>query len=215
MRLRVLVACEYSGRVRDAFRKRGCDAISCDLLPSESPRGPHMIRSVLPVLKRPWDLVIAFPPCTHLASSNGSKLADKERDGRTEKAAEFFLACMNANASMVAIENPVGVMAWRYRPPDQIVDPWMFGDPFKKRTCLWLRGLPLLRATHEYTSYKVEPSPWCSGSGVRVNGVRTYESPREVARKAKDRSITFQGLANAMADQWSIVGPHRNSLISF
>jgi hypothetical protein len=200
--MRVLVACEYSGRVRDAFRRKGHDAISCDLLPSESSKGPHRQGSVLPMLTQRWDLVIAFPPCTDLASSNGTKLALKERDGRTDAAAEFFYACYNANAARVAVENPVGVMSWRLRPPDQIVNPWEFGDPFKKRTCLWLRGLPTLKATHLYGDYSPAPSPWCSGSGVTVNKVRNFKSERPVARKAKDRSITFQGLANAMADQW-------------
>lgn len=200
--MRVLVACEYSGRVRDAFRRLGHDAISCDLLPSESSRGPHIQRSVLPVLREEWDLVIAFPPCTDLASSNSISLAAKERDGRTERAAEFFMACVNANSPRTAVENPVGVMSWRYRSPDQIVHPWHFGDPFVKKTCFWLQGLPLLKHTHTRDDYELAPSPWCSGSGVRVNGVRTFDSPRAVARKPKDRSLTFLGLANAMANQW-------------
>lgn len=204
--MRVLVACEYSGRVRDAFRRKGHDAISCDLLPSESPRGPHRHGSVLPMLTQQWDLVIAFPPCTDLASSNSGGLAEKERDGRTDRADAFFMACYNANSPRVAVENPVGVMSWRFRKPDQMVDPWQFGDPYKKRTCLWLRGLPLLLPTHTLRSYSVLPTPWCSGSGVMVNGVRSYKvadhSGRKVARLAKDRSITFQGLADAMADQW-------------
>lgn len=193
----VLIACEYSGRVRDAFTARGHSAVSCDLLPSDTP-GPHVQGDALILVKQKWDLVIAFPPCTDLAASNAHNLKIKAADGRTDRAEQFFMACYNANAPKVCVENPAGVMSTRFRKPDQYVDPWWFGDPWNKRTGLWLRGLPKLVPTHEKPD---NVRAWHHGSGKQVNGVRTFDGSG-CASTAHARSITFQGLANAMAAQW-------------
>lgn len=199
--MRVLVACEYSGRVRDAFIARGHDAISCDLLLTERP-GPHLQEDVRVVLQDSWDLVIAFPPCTDLAASNAHNLKIKEADGRMASASRFFLDCYHANAPRVAVENPVGVMSRLFRKPDQIIDPWMFGDPWKKKTCLWLRGLPKLEPTHKIDSYDQPVMPWHSGSGIYVgDGTRVFKGVGG-ARSAKLRAQTFEGVANAMAVAW-------------
>lgn len=194
--MRVLVACEYSGRVRDAFRSQGHDAISCDLLPSLIP-GPHVEGDVLPLLTQPWDMVIAFPPCTHLAVSGAKHFAAKQADGRQQQGIEFFMkfVYLTEHIPRVAIENPVGIMSSLYRKPDQIVQPWMFGDEATKTTCLWLKGLPLLTPT------KVV------GKGARhvTKGGKSlpawYNLPPSPER-GKIRSATFQGLARAMAKQW-------------
>lgn len=200
--MRILIACEMSGRVRDAFRAKGHDAISADLLPSMTP-GPHVQGDVLPLLKEPWDLVVGFPPCTDLASSNAHNLKVKEADGRMAAAVDFFMAVYNANAPMVAVENPVGVIPRYFRKADQVIHPWQFGDPFYKKTCLWLKGLPRLTPTHEASDH-VLIKFWCSGSGPgsgRGRGNRD-EMTRGHANGSRERSLTFPGIANAMARQW-------------
>lgn len=204
--MRILIACEMSGRVRDAFIALGHDATSCDVLPSLTP-GPHIVGDVLPLLAEPWDMVIAFPPCTDLSVIGAKYWAEKKADGRQEAAVAFVDALWNANAPRVAIENPVGYLNRNWRKPDQIINPWMFGDPWRKRTCLWLRGLPTLTPTDV-----VEPvGHWVDG-GTRVKR-NTFAVPRQFAdekfgsgdeavRKAQ-RSMTFPGVAAAMAGQWT------------
>ena len=182
---RVLVACEYSGTVRDAFIAQGHDAMSCDLLPTESP-GPHHQGSVLDILDHGWDLMIAFPPCTHLASSGARWFAAKRADGRQQQGIEFFMAIANAGIPRIAIENPVGIMSTQWRKPDQIIQPWQYGHGETKATCLWLDGLPMLRPTdivdgREQRIWKLPPSP----------------------DRWKLRSTTFRGIADAMAQQWT------------
>lgn len=191
--MRVLIACEHSGRVRDAFTARGHDAISCDLLPSMT-SGPHIQGDVLPLLTEPWDLVIGFPPCTDLAASNAHNLKIKEQDGRMAAAVEFFMSIYNANAPRVAVENPIGVIPRYFRKADQIIDPWWFGDPYLKRTCLWLRGLPKLTPTHE----RGEVTYWHHGSGYNSG----HKHGRGTAATARERSLTFPGVARQMAAQW-------------
>lgn len=194
--MKVLVACEMSGRVRDAFIARGHDAVSCDLLPTLKP-GPHIEGDVLPLLSQPWDMVIAFPPCTHLAVSGAKHFEQKRADGRQQQGIDFFMKFVELTTHIprVAIENPVGIMSTIYRKPDQIVQPWMFGDEATKTTCLWLKGLPLLVPT------KVV------GKGARhvTKGGKSlpvwYNLPPSPDR-GKIRSATFQGLADAMAEQW-------------
>lgn len=205
---RVLVACECSGRVRDAFEAKGWFAVSADILPSETP-GRHRQGDVRDLLQIPWDLVIGFPPCTDLSVANSNMLKVKETDGRTRAGVDFFMAVYNANAPMVAVENPVGVIPRYFRRYDQIVDPWWFGDPYKKRTCLWLRGLPKLEATHSLGDYPDGLSYWHSGSGYTSSADRNGEraehrglAKRGRAVTAKERSRTFLGVAQAMADQW-------------
>jgi hypothetical protein len=188
---RVLVACEYSGRVRDALRARGIDAVSCDLLPTEAP-GPHIVGDVLPLLRQPWAMVIAHPPCTYLCNSGVRWL--HERPGRwaeMQRAAQFFLECLNANAPLVAVENPV--MHGHAREivgaaHAFTVQPWQFGDPAKKRTCFWTRGLPPLRPTSAMT-----------GTDARAECHLASPSPD----RWKQRSRTYPGIAAAIADQWS------------
>jgi hypothetical protein len=189
--MRILVACEYSGRVRDAFRARGHDAISCDLEPSDAP-GPHIQGDVLPLLQKPWDMLIAFPPCTYLSVSgihwNTRRPA---RAAKTDEAAEFFLAFANSGIPKIAIENPVGVMSTRYRTPDQVIQPWQFGEDASKRTCLWLYNLPLLRPTRVIIKDR-----YANQTPTGQNNLGP--SPH----RAKVRSLTYQGIADAMASQW-------------
>lgn len=187
------MACEFSGIVRDAFRARGHDAWSCDLLPTER-LGPHIQGDVLDVLGDGWDLMVAHPPCTYLSRAGARWWRGRER--LAEEAAAFVLALWNAPIPRVAIENPIGQLnrLWRY--PDQTIEPWHFGDPYTKRTCLWLRGLPPLMATH----LTPDAQPWLPSntSGFR----RGQVSRRGVVQGGKDASRTFPGIAEAMADQW-------------
>lgn len=203
-RLRVLVACEYSATVRDAFAERGWDAWSCDLLPTERP-GQHIQGDVIPVLKEPWDLVIAHPPCTYLTVSANKWLKDQPsrksgalvggaRRMAVEDAVRFFMACYEANAPCVCVENPVGIMGKRFRAPDQILQPWMFGHGETKATCLWLRGLNPLDRTHRRQDLFCAPEP--EGREQRLHLLPPGPD------RWKQRSRTFSGIATAMAAQW-------------
>lgn len=182
--MRVLVACEYSGRVRDAFINGGHDAMSCDLLPTDSP-GPHYHGSVMDVLNDGWDLMIAHPPCTHLAVSGARHFAEKRADGRQQEAIDFFLALARAPIPRIAIENPVCIMSSVWRKPDQTIQPWQYGHGETKATCLWLKNLPHL-----------VPTNIVSGRDARI-----HKMPPS-ANRWKLRSQTYQGIADAMADQW-------------
>lgn len=180
---RVLVACEFTGTVRNAFAARGFDAWSCDYEESETP-GQHIIDDVLNVIVRGhWDLLIAHPPCTDLAVS-GAWLFEQKGD-RSTVALEFVRELMNAPIKRIAIENPISIISSHIRKPDQIVQPWWFGDEANKATCLWLKGLPLLRATDPKIVF---------GS--------TIHNMSPSATRSKDRSRTYRGLALAMAEQW-------------
>lgn len=143
-----LIACERYGIVRDAFIKKGHNAISCDLLPTVSP-GPHLEAYLEDIIGdgHDWDLIIAFPPCTHLAVSGAKHFVKKKLDGRQRYAINFFLMIATRDCQHIAIENPVGIMSTEFRKPDQIIQPYQFGDSYKKTTCLWLKGLPLLTPT--------------------------------------------------------------------
>jgi hypothetical protein len=183
--MRVLVACEYSGTVRDAFRRAGHDAMSCDLLPTEAP-GPHYQGDVRDVLDDGWDLMVAHPPCTYLSVSGMHWTTRGLRDPQlTENALTFVRLLMDAPIARIAIENPVSVISSRIRKPDQIVQPWMFGHGETKATCLWLKNLPVL-----------QPSNIVDGRESRIH--RMPPSPT----RWKERSKTYQGIADAMADQW-------------
>lgn len=182
--MRVLVACEYSGRVRDAFLRRGHDAMSCDLLPTEAP-GPHYQGDVRDVLEYPWDLMIAHPPCTHLSVSGARHFAAKRMDGRQQAAVSFVIMLAKADIPRIAIENPVSVLSSLWRKPDQTIQPWQFGHGETKATCLWLKGLPPLT-----------PTRIVEGREARIH--RMAPSPD----RWKERSRTFEGIAEAMADQW-------------
>lgn len=194
--MRVLVACEYSGRVREAFRRRGHDAWSCDLLPAEDASPYHLQMDVIPIIGsrgyinedgfgQPWDLMIAHPPCTHLAVSGARHFAAKQEDGRQQEAIDFFLALARCCIPRIAIENPVCIMSSVWREPDQTIQPWMFGHGETKATCLWLKGLPPLL-----------PTNLVSGRHPRVHLMPPGPD------RWKERSRTYEGIAEAMAQQW-------------
>lgn len=188
--MRVLVACEFSGVVRNAFAQRGHEAWSCDLLPTEQP-GNHVQGDVLKILDGNWDLVIAHPPCTHLSGSGAAWWKQKREDGRQSLAVDFFMAFVNCRCERVAIENPVGLMSSVYRKPNQTIQPYMFGHPTRKSTCLWLKGLPRLEPTN------VVPLPPVT---QRKQNALDWLSPSK--DRWKLRSKTYEGIAAAMAEQW-------------
>ena len=185
---KVLIACEFSGIVRDAFIALGHDAISCDLLPTERP-GPHCQEDVFDLLNDArasdysFDLMIAHPPCTHLAVSGAAWFKYKRQE--QAEALEFVRRLLSVDIPRIALENPVSVISTHIRKPDQIIQPWQFGDPETKTTCLWLKNLPKLTPTNI----------------VQTNGNRLHRLPPSEHRW-KDRSRTYQGIANAMAEQW-------------
>lgn len=181
--LKVLIACEYSGAVRDAFIAEGHDAISCDLLPTEKP-GPHYQGDVFDIINDGFDLMIAHPPCTHLAVSGARWFSEKKE--QQAEALDFVRRLMNVNIRHIAIENPVSIISSQIRKPDQIIQPWMFGHGETKATCLWLKNLP-----------KLKPINIVEGREQRV-----WLMPPGPDRW-KERSRTFEGIAKAMADQWS------------
>ena len=182
-RLKVLVACEFSGRVRSAFALRGHEAWSCDLLPCEQGPEHHYQGDVRDLLGNGWDLMIAHPPCTHLAVSGARWFHMKQQEQKN--AIEFFMTLANAPIPKKALENPISIMSRHYRKPDQIIQPWMFGHGETKATCLWLTGLP-----------KLQPTSIVPGREARI-----HKMPPGPDRW-KERSRTFQGIADAMAEQW-------------
>lgn len=177
------MACERSGRVRDAFRALGHNAISADLEPTDVD-GPHHQGDVTELLRKRWDMVIAFPPCTDLANVNAQHMPAKRADGRAARAAWFWQECWQANADKVCVENPTPAKGLLPR-PHQIIQPWEFGHPYTKRTCLWLRGLPPLLPTD-----------------ILVGKYTSWTHPNGSNKPAKHRSETFPGIAQAMAEQW-------------
>jgi len=180
--MRVLVACEFSGIVRDAFIAKGHDAVSCDLLPTERP-GPHIEGDVREVLENGWDMMICFPPCTHLAVSGARWFKDKQQE--QAEALDFVRTLLDAPISHIALENPVSIISSRIRKPNQTFQPYEFGHGEVKRTCLWLKNLP-----------KLQPTNFVEGREARVH--RMPPGPD----RWKERSRTFEGVAQAMADQW-------------
>lgn len=178
----ILVACEFSGVVRDAFRLRGHNAWSCDLLQSESEY--HYQGDVRDILYDDWDMMIAFPPCTHLAVSGARWFKDKQAEQKD--ALEFVRLLLDAPIEKIALENPIGIISTRIRKPDQIIQPWMFGHGEVKATCLWLKNLPAL-----------VPTDIVEGRVARVHHMPPSKD------RGKLRSITYQGIADAMADQWN------------
>ena len=203
--MKVLIACEYSGAVRDAFIKRGHDAMSCDLLPTDVD-GPHYQGSVADILNDGWDLMIAHPPCTYLAVSGNRWLYNKdgskneERWANRREALDFVRLLMDAPIKRIAVENPVSVISSEIRKPDQIIQPWQFGDEAQKTTCLWLKNLPKLKPTKivgkgEFVTFK-------SGKKHPAWYAEAFAKAKTKAERQKLRSKTFQGIADAMADQW-------------
>ena len=197
--MKVLCACEESQAVCIEFRKLGHEAYSCDILPSSGGHPEwHLMGDVTQILGYEWDMVIAFPPCTHLAVSGAAWFAQKRADGRQQQGIDFFnLFTDLPHIPKVAIENPIGIMSRLYRKPDQIIQPWWFGHETTKATCLWLKGLPKLVATNEVSKGVMKESPsgrkypeWCWNTGGGCG---------------HERSKTFPGIARAMAEQWGVL----------
>jgi len=189
--MKVLIACEYSGAVRDAFINNGHDAMSCDLLPTDVP-GNHYQGDVFDVINDGWDLMIAHPPCTHLAVSGARWFKDKVKE--QAESLEFVRRLMDAPIDRIAIENPISIISSRIRKPEQIIQPWMFGHPEAKATCLWLKGLPTLSATDVLS--KPECGYWSNQTPSGQNKLGPSKD------RWKERSKTYQGIAIAMANQW-------------
>lgn len=181
--MKILIACEYSGKVRQAFRKLGHDAWSCDLLPSDDNSPYHITGDVLPLLDQGWDMMIAHPPCTHLAVSGARWFKDKQEEQR--EALRFVKQLLDAPIPKIALENPISIISSRIRKPDQIIQPWQFGHGETKATCLWLKNLP-----------KLVPTDIVEGRENRI-----WKLPPSKDRW-KLRSETYQGIADAMANQW-------------
>jgi len=180
---RILIACEYSGRVREAFRALGHDAWSCDLLPTEQP-GNHIIGNVLELLEAEWDLMIGHPPCTHLCISGARWFKFKQKEQR--ESIDFVMQMWNAPIQRICLENPIGILKHHIGKPTQIIQPWQFGHGETKATCLWLKGLPPLK-----------PTNIVSGREPRIHWIGPGKN------RSKERSRTYQGIADAMAEQWS------------
>ena len=205
---KILIACEESGIVTEAFIKKGFTNVwSCDLLPTSGNYPDHHLQQdVTELLKEHWDMIIAFPPCTYLTVT-GNRWFNVERYGEKaiqrhkdrEEAIKFFMLFANAKCERIAIENPVGVMSSEWRKPNQIIQPWMFGDEAEKTTCLWLKGLPLLKSTNEVKP--PERVKFKSGKTMPGWYADAWKLPKE--ERAKLRSKTFPGIAKSMADQWT------------
>jgi len=190
-KLKVLVACEYSGTVRDAFAKLGHDAWSCDILPSES-EGNHIQGDVIEQLDKGWDLMVAHPPCTHLAVSGARWFTEGKKDWSLQtEALDFVRKLLNAPIDKIALENPVSVISTKIRKPNQIIQPYQFGHNVSKKTCLWLKNLPKLKPTNIVDIRQ----------STRIPGNWFNKGGRE---RQKNRSKFFLGIAEAMADQWGI-----------
>ena len=194
--MRVLIACEESQAVTKEFRKLGHEAYSCDILPCSGGHPEwHFHCDVDPIMKDPWDMIIAFPPCTDIAVSGSKWFKEKIADGRQQEGIDFFMKFANSECPSVAIENPIGVMSSKWRKPDQIIQPYEYGDPFTKTTCLWLKGLPKLKPTDIVDGGKIVTL----SSGVKIP---EWYSNASVKDRGKIRSKTFEGIARAMAEQW-------------
>jgi len=186
--MKILIACEFSGIVRDAFINRGHDAISCDLLPTEKP-GPHYQGDVFDIINDGFDLIIAHPPCTYLCNGGANWLnRDPKWRPEREKAFDFFMKLMNSDIPKIAIENPIGHINTRFRKPDQIIRPWMFGHEYKKDICLWLKNLPKLNPTNIINPPYKKLDFWSDKRNIDGKSLK---------------SITFQGIADAMSIQWA------------
>ena len=220
--MRILVACEESQNVTNELRKLGHEAYSCDIqMHSGSHDEWHICQDVLPLLNgfckfktvdgdyheinSKWDMIIAFPPCTDLCVSGARHFAKKQADGRQQRSIDFFMKFVNADCDKIAIENPIGIMSTKYRKPNQIIQPWQFGDKYSKSTCLWLKNLPLLVPTKIVE--KGEFIEFIDKNGKKKRQAKWYyealKNSKNAAERAKIRSKTFPGIANAMATQWT------------
>lgn len=182
--MKVLIACEFSGIVRECFKNKGHEVLSCDFLPTEIP-GEHYIGDVRDILYDGWDLMIAFPPCTHLCSSGARWFNQKQE--QQKDALAFVRLLLDAPIPKIALENPIGIISTHITKPTQIVQPWMFGHAETKGTCLWLKNLPKLEPTNIIAKEERKPR-------IHMMG--------ETKRRSKERSLTYMGIAEAMANQW-------------
>jgi len=204
--MKVLVACEESQAVTIELRKLGHEAYSCDIIECSGGHPEwHLQQDVRELLNEQWDMIIAFPPCTHLAVSGARHFEEKIRDGRQQEGIDFFMLFVNHPCEKIAIENPIGIMSSKWKKPNQIIHPWMFGDKFTKSTCLWLKGLPDLVPTDIVD--KGEFIEFVSKKGVKKKQPKWYfdalKNSKTPDERAKLRSKTFPGIAKAMADQWT------------
>ena len=204
--MKILVGCEESQAVTKELRKLGHEAYSCDILPCSGGRPEwHIQGDIIEQLDKGWDMLIAFPPCTHLAVSGARHFPQKIADGRQQQGIDFFMAMINAPIPKIAVENPIGIMSTKYRKPDQIIHPWMFGDKASKSTCLWLKGLPKLVPTDIVD--KGEFIEFTSKKGVKKRQAKWYfdalKNAKTNAERSTLRSKTFLGIAKAMATQWT------------
>jgi len=188
--MKILIACEFSGTVRDSFHQKGHNVISCDLLPCAKP-GNHYQGNITDILYEKWDMILAFPPCTHLCVSGARYFKEKIKDGRQQQGIDFFNLFVNHPCDKIAIENPVGIMSTLYRKPDQIIQPFHFGHDASKKTCLWLKNIPPLFSTDIIVKKRY---------ANQTPGGHNKLGPHP--DRAKNRSITYSGIAEAMANQW-------------
>ena len=203
--MRILVACEESQAVTKSLRRLGHQAYSCDVVPCSGGHPEwHLQQDVLDILNQQWDMMIAFPPCTHLAVSGARHFKQKQSDGRQQSAIDFFMTLVNAPIPCIAIENPVGIMSTEYRKPDQIIQPYEYGDSVQKTTCLWLKNLPQLQSTKRVNPGKFVE--FTTRRGTRKRQSLWYYNTLRKAKNGTERSMlrskTFPGIAKAMAKQW-------------
>ena len=202
--MKILIACEFSGTVREAFTKLGHDVTSCDIEPTDIP-GKHYQGDVMDIINDDWDMMIAFPPCTHLAVSGARHFEQKRKDGRQQQGINFFMSMINAPIPKIAVENPIGIMSSIYKKPSQIIQPWEYGHEAQKSTCLWLKNLPLLKPTNivDKGKFYITPSgkkmPAWMSDPIGQDGKKIGYNTPEIK---KIRNKTFQGIADAMANQW-------------
>lgn len=184
MKIKILIACEFSGIVRDAFLKKGHDVWSCDLIETEK-KGNHFLCNVLKIINQNWDMMIAHPPCTHLAVSGARWFKNKKQEQKD--AIDFFMKLINAPIKKICVENPISIMSTKYKKPNQIIQPWQFGHGETKATCLWLKNLD-----------KLKPTKIVEGRLSRIHQMAPSKN------RSKLRSITYQGIADAMVEQWGL-----------
>ena len=216
--IRILLACEESDELRGRFEAKGFDAWSCDKQQNRKKSPKHLRVDVMTVINQEWDVMIAFPPCTHLAGSGAKHFARKSAEGIQQKGIELFMAMVNAPIGMIAVENPVGIMSTLYRKPDQIIQPYFFGDEAQKTTCLWLKNLPKLfhnsepdlfsqDVTHtgkgEFFTYKNRKTGKIEKQPMWYAETKGFGGRKAVVDPSKVRSKTFPGIAEAMVEQWS------------
>jgi site-specific DNA-cytosine methylase len=211
--MRVLIGCEESQAVCKEFRRLGHEAFSCDIQECSGGHPEwHIQGDIIEQFSKDWDMLIAFPPCTHLAVSGAAHFEKKRKDGRQQQGIDFFMHMVNAPIKRIAIENPIGIMSKLYRKPDQIIHPYYFGDETSKATCLWLKNMPKLK--HSKHDNLFEKNTWvtpqfteyvCAGGKIKKFSTTADKWYKTAEERSKERSKTFPGIAKAMAEQWGIL----------